>query len=95
MIVHFPLFWKNVSVKKFWMLKKSETNLIAKEGMLHDECSGDLKLTPFDDKELGSLSSLSNLKPLCINNLVEDLGVLRVRWYLIWFLLLYLFKRKH
>ena len=91
-----PFNQKPISVLKNWRVKKSETNLIAKEGMLHDECSEDLNLTPFlDDKELGSLSSLSNLKPLCINNLVEDLGVLRVRWYLIWFLLLYLFKRKH
>ena len=41
-----------------------------------EERPEDLNLSPplVDDKDIGSDSSLSNLKPLCINNLVEDLG---------------------
>ena len=77
-----PFNQKPISVKNIWRVKKSETNLIAKEGKLHDECLKDVNLSPFlDDKDLGSLSSLSNLKPLCINNLVEDLGGLNIDNY--------------
>ena len=74
-----PFIQKPVSVKKIWRVKKSETNLMAKKGKLHEECSKDLNLSPYlDDKDLGSHSSLTNLKPLCINNLVEDLGGLKI-----------------
>ena len=41
-----------------------------------EERPEDLNLSPplVDDKDIGSQSFLSNLKPLCFNNLVEDLG---------------------
>ena len=63
-------------VHKIWKAKKCESNLVDKEGLVPEKISEDLNFSHqlIDDKDIGSHSSLSTLKPLCITTLAEGLG---------------------
>ena len=65
-----------VFVQRIWKAKNCGSNLEAKEGKALEEISEDLNLShqSLEDKDIGSQSSLSTLKPLCITSLSERLG---------------------
>ena len=64
------------SVQKIWRAKNCGYNLEVQEGKALEEISEDLNLShqSLEDKVIGSQSSLSALKPLCITSLFKGLG---------------------
>ena len=72
-------FNKNSSsgfVHKIWWVKNCGSNLEAKEGLAPGDILEDLNLShkTLEEKVIGSQSSLSTLKPLCITSLSDGLG---------------------
>ena len=64
------------SVHKIWWVKNCGSNLEGKEGLAFEDVSEDLNLShkSVEEKVIGSHSSLSALKPLCITSLFKGLG---------------------